>query len=94
MKVEREAISFLNVTSFAILPTKRLSKFKNTATPDVSNCEYFLCSGSVVTITNFLNGSKPQRINILGDGSTTIANNANIITNTGANKLLTAKQSL
>lgn len=41
-----------------------------------------------VTITNFLKGAFGQNIYILGDGFTTIANNANIKTNTGANKLL------
>lgn len=45
-----------------------------------------------VTITNFAKAAKGQVIYILGDGFTTIANNASIKTNTGAAKLLSANQ--
>lgn len=47
---------------------------------------------TAITITNFLLGSKGQTIYILGDGFTTIANNATIKTNTGSNKLLLTNQ--
>lgn len=41
-----------------------------------------------VTVTLFKYGSGGQTIKLLGDGNTTIEHNANIKTNTGANKLL------
>lgn len=58
------------------------------ATPDVLEMERFKCSDAVVTITNFLHGAEGQSIKILGHSNTTVANNANIQTNTGANKVL------
>lgn len=42
-------------------------------------------------ITNFLNGSEGQAISILGDGNTSVNNNAVIKTNTGATKTLLNK---
>lgn len=89
MKVEREEVMFDNVVTFNKLPKKPISRFAiGSATPSVANCEYWKCGGTVLTITNFKGGQQAQTINILGDGNTTIANNANIVTNTGANKLL------
>lgn len=63
--------------------------FAAATTPSVENQEFWIANNTgAVTITNFLNGYVCQVIRILGDGFTTIANNANIKTNTGANKLL------
>jgi len=78
-------------TTFRILSTKVVSTLVGT-TPSVENCEVFRCSGAVVTVTNFTKGTSNQSIAILGDGNTTISNNANIKTNTGANKLLAANK--
>lgn len=90
MKFEREPITFLTTVNFGRLPNKPVSRFGiGVLTPSVSNCEYWICGGTVVSITNFKDGSDGQNLHILGDGNTTIVNNANIITNTGANKLLT-----
>lgn len=65
---------------------------RNTAadvTPSVQNVEKLkLRNTAPVTITKFDNGQENQEVSILGDGQTTIANNAFIKTNTGANKLL------
>lgn len=58
-------------------------------TPNVKNHSYWICANSVsVTITQFDQGQDCQELNILGDGFTTIANNSNIKTNEGADKLL------
>lgn len=58
-------------------------------TPSVLNQDYWECMNTgAVTITQFEYGYNLQTLKILGDGFTTIANNANIKTNTGANKLL------
>lgn len=56
------------------------------ATPDVSNGNVFKTNnGSVVTVTNFLNGADTQLITVnCGDANTTIQNNANIVNTSGA----------
>lgn len=94
MKVEEEEVLFNNVVSFSTLPKTPVDKFKPTdTTPSVLNCNLWICQNiGAVTVTNFLNGADGQRIHILGEGFTTIANNANIKTNTGANKLLAANK--
>jgi hypothetical protein len=48
-------------------------------TPSVQNLTRFIASGVAVTITQFDNGADGQMIIVLGDGVTTVANNANII---------------
>ena len=47
-------------------------------------------NGSAVTLTNFADGVHGQHIFVRGDGFTTMANNANILTTTGAPKLMAA----
>jgi hypothetical protein len=61
-----------------------------TTTPDVVQYSYHkTANSSATTITNFVNGVQPMTITIhCTDANTTIANNATIATNTGANKLL------
>lgn len=88
MKFERDDVTFSGRVSFSVLPVEFTDTFKDLVTPSVSNVNVFKCSGSVTTITNFLSGSDGQTIKILGDGNTTVSNNSNISTNTGANKLL------
>lgn len=64
-------------------------QFKNgEATPSVINTTRAKCGSTVVTITNFKLGSDNQELKILGNDNTTIKNNANIQTNTGADKVL------
>lgn len=84
-----EEVIFGGITRFNVLPSKPLDTLNGT-TPSVENCEAWKGSGNVVTITNFLDGADQQTILILGDGTTTISNNANIKTRTGANVLLGA----
>lgn len=56
---------------------------------DVTNLEFIqLLNTAPVTITSFKGGMQGRMIKLLGDGFTTIANNALIKTNTGVNKLL------
>ena len=45
-------------------------------------------SGVVVTVSNFVGGADGQLLRVIGDGTTTVANNSKIKTNTAANKLL------
>jgi hypothetical protein len=88
MATFKELVRFLDAVDFRILPRVNIDTFRAIATPDISNREVFRCSGSVISITNFLGGFDGQTIKIRGDGNTTITNNANIVTNTAANKLL------
>lgn len=90
MKVEQEEVIFNNVTTFNVLAKTPVDKFKpGDLTPSVLNCLNWICvNAGAITVTNFDDGADGQRIHILGDGFTTIANNAFIKTNTGANKLL------
>lgn len=59
---------------------------------NVKDLEHIVLSHTAATVvTNFLNGRDGQPLQVLStNGNATIANNANIVTNTGANKLLTA----
>lgn len=59
--------------------------------PSVKNMERWKAVNTgAVTVTDFSNGQEGQHIMIRGDGHTTVSNNSNIKTNTGANKLLAA----
>lgn len=89
MKIEQDDITFQGIVTFLVSPKKIVQALKNEATPSIPNREVLESSGSVVTITNFIGGQDGQTIRILGDGTTTIKNNTNIVTNTGADKLLT-----
>lgn len=91
MKVEREEVRFEAPARFLVLPHEPLDTL-STTTPSVENVKVWKGSGSVVTITNFLRGAENQSISVLGDGTTTISHNANIKTNTAANKLLAANK--
>lgn len=94
MKEFNEPVMFRGVTTFVTLPVVNGDSIVPLiTTPSVANRTVFECiNTSPTTITNFLNGSKFQPLKILGDGFTTIANNATIKTNTGANKLLAANK--
>lgn len=76
-----------------ILPTILNYTLITTITPTtvkVTDLRVLYFNNSVpITITNFTGGAEQQTISIRGDGQTTIQNNANIVTNTGADKLLT-----
>jgi len=73
------------VTAQAFLPYG-VTDIGGSATPNVSAGNVFNCTNaSPTTITNFLGGSTGQTITItFQDGNTTIQNNANIVTASGA----------
>lgn len=88
MRTEQDDINFTGQTSFYQLPKEFVGTLtKNDVTPSVKNVRVWKGSGTVVTITDFDDASDGF-LAILGDGTTTISHNANIKTNTGANKLL------
>lgn len=61
--------------------------------PNVFGRSVLRCVNTVpVTIIRFDNGSPYQIIKVLGEGQTTVQNNAVIKTNTGANKLLASNR--
>src|SRR4051812_5439390 len=75
------------------LPAQFVNKFISAdATPSVMDCVNHECHATIVTITQFDDGQDGQTIKLLGKATTTIANNANIATNTGANKVLAANK--
>lgn len=79
--------------SHEILPFTIVDTFKSgVSTPNISHREIFKSPSSSTTITNFLGGQEGQTIKILGNGNLTVSNNANIKTNTGANKVLVANK--
>lgn len=90
MKQFNEEVIFNGPTVFARLPREFAGTFTpGDTTPSVKDIRVWSGGGAVVTVIDFDDGAESQIIYIRGDGTTTIANNANIVTNTGANKLLT-----
>ena len=89
METVHDEIEFLGPSTFFVLPRVFISRLTFT-TPDVSNVSVYESHQASTTVTNFLNGAEGQTIRILGNGNTTISHNANIKTNTGANKVLAA----
>jgi hypothetical protein len=96
MKIENEEVTFNGQVIFNaptksnVIPLEKIQKFIATdTTPTVLNQKYWQANNAgAITVTQFDNGGECQEIIILGDNQTTVANNANIKTNTGANKLL------
>lgn len=91
MQTFNEDVKFNGQVVFLVLPSKLVGTLIG-ATPSVKGSEVWKAGGLVVTITNFQYGADGQRISILGDGNTTVSHNANIKTNTAANKLLAASK--
>ena len=72
-----------------VLPTSFVGTLTpGSGTPNVNNVNYWIAGNQSVVITNFLQGQPGQSIFILGDGASTVANNANISTRSGMNTLL------
>lgn len=87
-KVINEEYVFGAPITFVVLPKRFPARFRpSEALPTVINNDLFIANGTV-TITNFIEAAKGQRIHILGNGTTQVEHNANIKTNTGATKLL------
>lgn len=71
------------------IPTQYIGLFLSGDTsPDIQDCNKWICNATVVIITNFDHGQDGQELVILGHNNTTIKNNANIQTNTGVDKVL------
>jgi hypothetical protein len=87
-KDERGIVRFLNEVFFFRTPREFDSRLSNSTTPSIEACKVFICSGTVVSVTNFLGGVQCQTIKIIGDGNTTLVHGTYIKTNTGANKVL------
>lgn len=66
------------------------SFFTGDTTPTVRNCNVYKSPAGATTVTDFDDAAEGQCIQILGNGNLTVSNNANIKTNTGANKVLVA----
>jgi hypothetical protein len=93
MKMNWDDIVFGGLITFTNRPKGIVSEFNDSeTTPSVAGVTLGICSGAVVTITDFLGGTDGESVKLLGDGTTTITNGTNIFTNTGANKLLAASK--
>lgn len=89
-----DPVKFLSTVSFSELPETPVLNAQPSATViSVLNTEKVkFANTSSVTVTNFTDGQNGQTIKLFGDGFTTIANNANIKTSSGANTLLDANK--
>jgi hypothetical protein len=67
------------------LPRRNIDKFLLTATTiPVANIEHFTTHNTgAITVTEFTKGARGQELTILGDGFTTVEENASIVTNQG-----------
>lgn len=91
--IETRKIQFQNQVDFFRHPTvyESLINAGNT-TPSVDNIDLLILSGVATIIINFTKGYNNQYLRVLGDGVSTISNNVNIKTNTGANKILAIRK--
>lgn len=75
-----------------ILPTVIQQRFESALTPTtirVSNLRVIYCDNSgTIEVTDFTGGAELQSIILRGDGQTKIINGTSIVTNTGADKVL------
>lgn len=90
-KIIKEDLIFQGQTEYNQLPKTVIDTFQaGDAAPSVNGIEVIQCNSTVVTITNFTKGFSSQKLYVKGHPNTTIANNTNIKTNTGSNKVLVA----
>ncbi len=88
-KTYNEPVEFESEVRHKVLPHVFVDKLQpSSAEPSVQNVTVFLAGGIAVTILNFRNGQEGQRIDILGDGLTTVQDNADISNLGGINNLL------
>lgn len=95
IRLDFETTPFLQTIGVARL-LSNITNSTSSATPDVGGCEClsFNYTGSV-TVTGFTGGKAFQLLIVRGGtGTVTIANNANILTATGANRVLTSTSCL
>jgi hypothetical protein len=92
MTERKQQSQITEVSGFPVVIEKQyVRKFKDgDTTPSVKDVKKCKCGTTVVTITDFDDAQDGQEIFILGNANTTVSHNANIKTNTGANKVLAA----
>lgn len=92
MKNFDDEVLFNGPVTFSQLPKEFVGAFvSGDVTPSVLNAKVWKSTGNAV-VTDFDNGMEGQEISILGNGTITVSHNANIKTNTGANKVLAANR--
>lgn len=84
-----QPLVFEDAPTFSALPKGLVQRLVG-ATPIVANLTNILSHDTAETVTEFKQGQPGQTLVILGNGNTTIQQNATIKTNTGADKLLLA----
>lgn len=92
MKRENEEVVFNAPVAFLGGIREVIGRLTISTTPSLKGGKVFTCSGGTLTITSFKDGLEGTTYRILGDGQTTVSNNTNIFTNTGANKLLVSNK--
>jgi hypothetical protein len=93
MSVKRilEDTYFEGRVSFNTLPDEYYSETKGSTEVDVSNIRNLLCKNTgAQNVDDLFGGASFQMLVVRGDGFTTFTVAGNIITNTGAAKLLSA----
>jgi hypothetical protein len=88
MQSFQDQVRFESAVEFLQVPIRRPTKLVGTS-PNVFGNEFWIANNNG-TIVKFVGGVEGQRLHILGDGLTTIANNVVIKTSIATNKLLSA----
>jgi hypothetical protein len=92
-KIVTEDMVFSGPVTFLGVPKEFLGQFPSgNATPSIKGTRYWWYNGGALAITNFKDSNDVHTLFILGNANLTINNNANIKTNTGANKVLVANK--
>lgn len=93
VKRENDRVVFGGGVQFIVLPSPNADKSKGDVVLAALNKNFIALLNTVpVTVTNITGGSGGRPITLLGDGFTTIKNNAILHLNTGADKLLAANK--
>lgn len=90
-RIIQEDTIFAGPITFGTVPIETLGTITS-ATPNVAGVRYWKYVGGALTVTDFPGGNDIHTLYILSNGNLTLANNAKIVTNTGANKLLAANK--
>lgn len=89
MRKQVEDVQVIGRTYFHTLPDENVSGSALQTIPDATNVTFLVFQNTgAVSVTNILGGLNGRQLRVKGDGNTTIDNNSNIKTSTGANKLL------
>ena len=88
LRIIREHL-FDGPITFSQLPKRTLKRIKGSGTLDLTNLETIkFANAAPVSYSNIKGGANGQRVLVLGDGQSTINNNAKIKTYSGGNVLL------